>query len=775
MRLAAIKKFSICMLEGTGDDMPDTFVRASTGEMFVLNGIDRVISWDGVKSQASISQIEAPKTAVTLSTSGTGQLSGLYYAYCRFVSEDGTPSNLSPLSDLLSVASKTGEITNVSQTTPLVIESLNHGLANGQYLTISGVGGATNANGSFQIEIIDQDFFTLVGTVASGLYTGGGTWLAGVGNIIYSNIPVPTDQRIVRRQILRNTHGQTEVFFVDIDTENLTSKAFFSTKTDEELVEQEDVPLYDSDLNPVANGFPEIPNHKPYGATINDRLFVAGAKSYTQGSVKVENGNAFVFGIGTEWKSTFTGRKFFASGSAAIFDIIECNEGLQRLTLKTPYIGKTSYYDSYTISPSYLEKRALYFSEVGEPKKILTTSGIVVQEDQDEIRGLINLDTFLYIFFRNKIYRLTFGNSPDTDGAVYPCSYTRGALNQKCIVAKGSAILAMDRLGVYAFSSNDEQSLSTPIASIFSGQNPYYSINWKYADNFHAVHVTAQNTVRWFVVMGAGRYPRHALCFNYETKCWWIEEFMSPVYSSCQDFDPSATTCFLGLSNNRIVRYPHGTLDGIDINRVTPEGSVTAFTTHWLEDSNTTFDSALCVNNPVAIRTISGDVYHRIIKKAVGNRIYFDRPIIKNYAGSTYVLGSAPWTFRTGNYRVDGTDKNVVRKIEFLFQPSAKDNKFSAKIYRDREDESLKFKKPFRKETDQEFTVSEDGGDLVGNFSKRNGCLSQRIDTHRDYSIDGIRYISLEVDGQTASSPLTVYGVRLEGVFHAPSSGPKQE
>lgn len=751
--------------------MPDTFVRASTGEMFMLNGIDRVISWDGIKPQASISQIETPATKVNMtSISGTGQISGLYYAYTRFVSEDGTPSNLSPLSESYNVASKTGTVSDVSQTTPLVVESIAHGLANGQYVTITGVGGETKANGSFQIEVIDQDFFTLIGSSASSPYTGGGTWSAGVGKIVYTNVPIPTDQKITKRQILRNTHGQVEVFFVDIETENLTAKAFFSDKTDEQLVEREAVPLYDSDLNPVANGFPEIPNHKPYGATINDRFFIAGAKSYTQGSAKVENGNAYVYGIGTEWKSTFIGRKFFASGSSKIFDIIDLNEGLQRITLKTPYIGKTSYYDSYTISPSYLEKKALYFSEVGEPKKMLTTSGIVVQEDQDEIRGLINLETFLYIFFKNKIYRLTFANSPDTDGAVYPCSYTRGALNQKCIVGKGSAMLAMDRLGVYAFSSNQEQSLSTPISSLFSGQNPYYNINWRYSDNFHAIHISSQNTVRWFVVMGAGRYPRHALAFNYETKSWWIEEFSSPVYSSCQDFDPSSTTCFLGLSNNRIVRYPSGGLDGINKSQMNPIGEITHSSTHWMRDSSRTFDASSVTNNPIVIRTPSGEVYHRIAKKVSGDKIYFDRPIIKRYESSTYYLGSSTWTFRTGNFRVDGNDRNIVRKAEFVFQPSKVDNKFNAKIYRDREDQPVKFKKPFRKETDQEFSVSESGEYLIGNFSKSNGSLSQRFDTHRDYSIDGVRYISLEVNGQTSSSPLSMYGVRLEGVFHAPSA-----
>lgn len=751
--------------------MPDTFIKASNGELFVLNGVDPVISWNGVKPQASLSRVETPKTVPTMSSFGVGALGGEYYCYVRFVAEDGTVSNLSPLSSKIELSSKTGLIADVSQTTPIVIESVAHGLAEGQTVSVSGVGGEPGANGTFSVSIIDQDFFILNNSETKGVYSGGGKWLAGASMLIYSNVPVPTDEKIKKRQILRNTNGQVEVFYVDFETENLTAKSFFSKKTDEELADSQEVPLYDADMNIIANGFPEIPDWKPYAATINDRMFIAGAKSYTQGSAKVQDGNAYVYGIGTNWKENFAGRKFFCSSAANVFDIAEVDEGLQRITLAKPYSGKSNYYDSYSISPNYAEKKALYYSEVGEPKRILTSSGLVVQEDNEEITGLVNLDTFLYIFFKSKIYKLTFGTSPDSDGAIYPSSYTRGALNQRCIVTRGSSVMAMDRLGIYAFQSSGEQSLSTPIGSIFAGQNPNYKINWKYSEFFHAVNINSQNTVRWFVVMGAGRHPRHALCFNYETKVWWIEEFSVPVYSSCQDFDPSAATCFLGINNNRVVRYPEGNLDGIEPTIVPNTGSVSSSSHMWFDDASMTFDPKQAVNNPVCLRLSSGELVRRVIKKVVGSKAYVDRPFLKSVTGSTYTIGSAGWSFRTGNFRIDGNDKNMVRKVEFVFQPTKPANKFNFKIYKDREEEAIPFKKPFRRETNEEFTVSDDGFNLIGDFSKKNGSLSQRIDTHRDYAIDGTRYISLEVNGDFSADPLLIYGIRLDGIFHAASGG----
>ena len=268
--------------------------------------------------------------------------------------------------------------------------------------------------------------------------------------------------------------------------------------------------------------------------------------------------------------------------------------------------------------------------------------------------------------------------------------------------------------------------------------------------------------------MGAGRYPRHALCYNYKTNAWWVEEFSTPIMSSCQDFNVASSTCFLGTNNNRILRYPFGNLDGLDSSLSSVSGTVTASSHMWVEDSLVNFEKAECVNNPVGIRTASGKSIYRIVRKAVGSRIYLDRPIIERIGAAEYTLGSMPWVFRTGNYRMDGNDKNIVRNLEVDFQPTSLSSQFNVKFYRDRSNQKLSFKKPYRKQSDQEFYVSDDGLSLVGNFNKELGSLRQRFDTHRESSVDGVKYLSIEVDGLTTDSEETIYGIRLEGVFHAP-------
>ena len=68
--------------------------------------------------------------------------------------------------------------TTGSGISPIVITSLVHGLATGQNVTINGVAGNTNANGTFSIASIDEDRFSLAGGAAgNGEFAGGGSWL----------------------------------------------------------------------------------------------------------------------------------------------------------------------------------------------------------------------------------------------------------------------------------------------------------------------------------------------------------------------------------------------------------------------------------------------------------------------------------------------------------------------------------------------------------------------------------------------------------------------
>lgn len=72
---------------------------------------------------------------------------------------------------------ETGDVDDATNDAPIVITSPDHGLTTGQVVIVSGVGGNTAANGTFEIERQDADLFSLLGSTGNGAYTTGGSWL----------------------------------------------------------------------------------------------------------------------------------------------------------------------------------------------------------------------------------------------------------------------------------------------------------------------------------------------------------------------------------------------------------------------------------------------------------------------------------------------------------------------------------------------------------------------------------------------------------------------
>ncbi len=77
-------------------------------------------------------------------------------------------------------------ITNATNTAPIVITSAAHGFTNGQVVVVASVGGNTGANGTWTITDASANAFSLKGSEGNGAYTTGGTATlveAATGNI----------------------------------------------------------------------------------------------------------------------------------------------------------------------------------------------------------------------------------------------------------------------------------------------------------------------------------------------------------------------------------------------------------------------------------------------------------------------------------------------------------------------------------------------------------------------------------------------------------------
>ncbi len=67
-------------------------------------------------------------------------------------------------------------ISNASNTTPITITCVKHGLKNGEKAIMADVRGNTNANGPFTVANAQTDTFELANSIGNGNYEGGGNW-----------------------------------------------------------------------------------------------------------------------------------------------------------------------------------------------------------------------------------------------------------------------------------------------------------------------------------------------------------------------------------------------------------------------------------------------------------------------------------------------------------------------------------------------------------------------------------------------------------------------
>ena len=130
--------------------------------------------------------------------------------------------------NIAEVVGSTMLISTITQANPGVVGTvLNHGYANGQVVTFSGVGGMTALNtGSYTVTVIDQQHFSIgVNTTGYGAYTSGGQVLPNLRNVTVSISDYPDTyavtfvvppQQIVNVQLTWNTDAPNFVAVTSI-------------------------------------------------------------------------------------------------------------------------------------------------------------------------------------------------------------------------------------------------------------------------------------------------------------------------------------------------------------------------------------------------------------------------------------------------------------------------------------------------------------------------------------------------------------------------------
>jgi hypothetical protein len=598
--------------------------------------------------------------------------------------------------------------------------------------------------------------------------------VSGVASIVYSGVAVSTDPKVTKRQILRNTSGQAQTYYVDIETTDISSSTFSSTRADSDLSAQTVVALIDDGGNSLIDLYRTPPTHKAVLAHHLDRMFLAVEVEYTQGSVALSLGSNTVTGIATEWPATFVGRFLWALAADKSYEIASVDTAKQVITLTEDYAGDTDPFGSYSIRPAPAERRLVYYSEAGLPESWPAVNALSIQEDGDEITGLMQKGSFLYILERKHIYRFTFQSDPAKDGFVF-LSANRGCINNRCWVMVDDTAYMLDEGGVHAFGGSEDNSpLSVLIQDIFESERNQSSkpfrINYAAREFFHAVHYPGQETIRWFVALAGCYLPRHALCYNYRQKRWWIEEFSSPMGASCLGRRRGKPQVYLGGLARKVYAYGVGSLDGPDPTRGTVRGLATSATQRSLTDSLASFAASGLVGSPVSICEGRGKGQTRRIAAvdAPGGTLQLTSPwMVLPDTTSVYQVGGVPWRFQTGWFRWAPDEEENPRRVELVYMPTASPAAADLRVYSDRGTAPDVWQTRYT--SDEAAGVASDVGDtdLVVDLSKSSGFAQKRMDSRRDLYLDGPRYMLVELAGVGGRDQVRLIQISVDGVLGA--------
>lgn len=483
----------------------------------------------------------------------------------------------------------------------------------------------------------------------------------------YDDVVAPSDARVVKRQIWRNDAGQLQNFYLDIETDDLTSTEFTSSKTDAQLVLSDVITFTDVDGYTIPYLYGQPPDDKPFIAELRGRIFAIGSRRYTTGSAQVSNGSETVYGIGTEWSGSFIGRRFICGNREYLIQSV--NESSQTITLSTTYQGSSDNFALYTIAPYAAEELVVRWSDpTAGPESWPITAQLLLPQDGDVITGLVNYGDALYITKTRNTYRLNFSEDPAIDGSVVPAA-KRGCINSRCAVSVEGACYMLDREGIHGFTGGpNPQHISIPIADIFREATDGYRINWN-ADLcfWHAILHQEISTIKWYVAMAGDMYPQHAICYDYRKSRFWVEEYPRPISASCASLAITGRP-LLGSSEGRILVADTGSLDLIE-----PGGTlltISEVNSPW--SVTLTATPKTCEGVPAVVVTGPAAGEDRIVTWQGGTEIQFGTPFsILPRKGDKIQLGGVRYRVRTAAFDSERMDGDQPISLAIKVNPDA--------------------------------------------------------------------------------------------------------
>lgn len=631
-----------------------------------------------------------------------------------------------------------------------------------QNVAYSSTNGTSNIySGRYQafLRYVDKD-----GNVSDPSPISTDTLLTGAPYIMYTNVEVPTDPRVVKRQIFRNCNGSSDVFYLDIETTDLTSTELISYKTDNQLRLEFPQPVFDDNGYNLFYLYGEPGNDKPYMAEFNSTIFAAGRRVYTSGVVSVTNGSATVVGIGTNWTRDMAGRRITIGSDQ--YTVIDVDILDQEITLDRGHEGVDDPFANYAIEPYYANGNLLVWSEPGYPEAWPIGNAITLPEDGDDITGLKVFANALWILKRRSVYMFNYTTNPGRDGDYKPVT-SRGCLSQNLAIAVQGRCYMLDRSGIhivkppqnrydYTFDSVPDHA-SAAIDDLFRSETDGMKINFK-ADpcQWSSAESPEQKTIRFFIPMNGDYLPRHAICHNYQRNSWWVEEY--PFYITAASSQTLAGDLpYLGGEGGEVYKPDIGPLDLVS----------TSNTRHQLDTMHSPVALSLvdtppsCVGAVFAIVKGRGRGQWRRVLEQSGNEIILDAPLLV-YPNdeSEFQIGAIPYRVVTPEYTRIRSDTDATHYLSVGYRRT--ENPLEAHVIITEGGEDIRGVSA----RDSWGSVSSDVGDHARmiDFTNRGGQADFNMDRRRERDIPTSNSVQATIEGFSGMEKPVYNDITFAGV-----------
>lgn len=428
------------------------------------------------------------------------------------------------------------------------------------------------------------------------------------------------------------------------------------------------------------------------------------------------------------------------------------------MTLASPYRDTPAPYTLYTIRPEQGERRLLYYSEAGLSESWPAYNAMAIPEYNDDIVGLLSLGQYLYILERRHIHRLTFQDDPQ-DGYTF-LSATRGSINNRTFVVADGVTYCLDEIGIHKFDGSESQSISLPIQNLFQTDGAAdLEIDWT-ADQtlWHAAHDPVRDTIRWFVsFVGVTGLP-NAICYNYRTDRWWLEQYPATITANTNVTFGSRRS-LVGTEARRILCLSEGSYDGVT-GTGTLRGTVASATSTTLTDSTASFDAV--EGAPVSIISGTGRDQTAIIASVTATTLEIVKPWgTTPDATSVYQIGGIPWQWRSGWFRYVDSEESAARDVEIVFTPTSVPTNLDFLLYFDQAASPNNWSRSIVQDG---VTTTDGDPHITVQLQTSRGWARQRLGHHAGTYAQSVAWVSVEMLGVAAGDAVRVSQVVLNDV-----------